>query len=97
MLSWQCRRRLCVGLAMRFGRLQQREYLLLDRQFVGIGQFESIAGKNFDPIVGPWIVRGGNHHAGIKLPRARQVSHTRRRDYAGAVRSEERRVGKEWR
>ena len=67
------------------GVLQNRKNFLLDRQFVRIGQLESIAGENFDSVISPRIVRCGDDYSGIEFLRARQVGNSGRGDHAGAA------------
>ena len=65
--------------------LQQSEDFLLDGDLVRVRQLVSIAGKDFDAIVGPGIVRRRNHHAGGILPRVCEVGNAGSCDYARAV------------
>ncbi len=65
--------------------LQQRKNFLLDGDLMRVRQFVAIAGKNFDAIVGPRIMRRRNHHARRILPRARQISHARRCNHTRAM------------
>jgi len=67
------------------GILQQREYFLLNCQFVRIRQLESIAGEDFDSVIGPGIVRSGKHDSGVEFPRARKVRDSGRGDNACAM------------
>ena len=50
-----------------------------------VRQLVSIAGENFDAIVGPGIVRGRNHNAGGMFPGTREVGHPGRRNHARAM------------
>ncbi len=67
------------------GALQQGEYFLLDGQLACIRKLIAVSGKNFDSIVGPGIVRGGDYDSGCAFAGARKISNSRRRDDAGAV------------
>jgi len=72
-------------LVCRCGITQQRKDFLLNRQFACVTKLESVPGKNLDPVIGPWVMRGRNHYARGQIARAGQVSHSRCRDHAGAV------------
>src|SRR5271156_763263 len=50
-----------------------------------VGKFVSVAGKYFNPIVGPGIMRGRDDNAGGMLARSRQVGHARSRNYPRTV------------
>src|SRR5580693_5032207 len=65
--------------------LQQSEDFLLDGKFMRVGQLVSIAGENFDAIVGPWIVRCRDHNASRMITRTREVGHPRSRNHTGAM------------
>src|SRR6185436_5654389 len=73
------------GLGVRSGIFQQRKNFLLDREFARVRKLETVAGENLDAIVGPWIVRGGDHDPGIEFSRAREISNTGSGDHARAV------------
>jgi hypothetical protein len=66
-------------------RLEQRENLFFNRQFARVRQFVAIAGENFDPVIGPGIVRSRNHDPGIEPLRARQEGDARRGNHARAA------------
>ena len=70
---------------VRFRILQQGENFLLNRDFMRVRQFVPVAGEHLDAIVGPWIVRRRDNHAGGILAGARQVGNARRRYYPRAV------------
>ena len=65
--------------------LQQRENFFFDGEFALVGEFEAVAGENFDAVIGPGIVRRGNHHAGGQRSRAREVGDAGSGDDAGTV------------
>src|ERR1700686_1763799 len=66
--------------------LQQREDFLFNCQFARVRQFVTIAGKYFDPVVRPWIVRRRDDDSGVELLRARQKGYARCRDDTRAAR-----------
>src|SRR5690349_6844610 len=86
MLTGNTRGRRCRGFRNCGRILQQRENFLFDGQLMGIRELESVAGKNFDSVICPRIMRGGNYDAGIEAARASQIGYARRGYDAGAVR-----------
>jgi len=54
--------------------------------FARIGQFITIAGENFDSVVGPGIVGSGNHDSGVEALRAGEEGDAGRCNHAGAAR-----------
>ena len=67
------------------GILQQGKNFLLNRDFMRVRQFVSVAGEDLDAIVGPGIVRRRDHHSRGIFAGARQVGNAGRRNYARAV------------
>ena len=65
--------------------LEERENFLFDGEFAGVSELESVAGKNFDAVVGPGIVRGGDDDSGGHSAGTRQVGDAGSGDDAGAV------------
>ena len=65
--------------------LQQRENFFFDGEFARVGELETVAGENFDAVIGPGIVRRGNDDARGHAARAREVGHAGSGDHAGAV------------
>ena len=49
--------------------------VFLDRGFYRVRKLESVAAEELDSVVAPWIVRGRNHHAGVKAVGSRQKRH----------------------
>src|SRR5580765_6611148 len=69
----------------RGGILEQGQDLFFNREFAGITELESVAGKNFDAVVGPGIVGGRDDYAGSHSARTREVGDSGSSDDAGAV------------
>ena len=65
--------------------LEQGKDLLLDGEFARVGQFVTVPGENFDSVIRPGIVRGGDHDAGIEPARAGQISNAGRGDDSGTL------------
>jgi hypothetical protein len=65
--------------------LELGEDFFFDGEFAGVGELEAVAGKNFDAVVGPGIVRGGDDDAGGHAAGARQKGDSGSGDDAGAV------------
>jgi len=70
---------------MRCGIFQQGKDLVLDREFTGVRQLETITGEDLDAIIGPWIMGGGDHDPCVELARTREIGDAGRSDHAGAV------------
>src|ERR1700734_1081131 len=60
--------------------------LLFHRQFNGVGELVAIGAEEFDAVVLPWIVRGGNHDAGLEAMRRCEKSDGWSGNDAGALR-----------
>src|SRR5438093_13402188 len=50
-----------VGMLLKLWRVQQLKDARLDLCFVGISQFRSVGGEDFDPVIFVRIMRSGNH------------------------------------
>ena len=72
-----------AGLPARSRTLQVSKNFLLNCQLAFVRKLISIAGKNFDSVISPGIVRRGDHYTGIESARTGEIGNAGRGDDAG--------------
>ena len=84
-ISGQTRRTSFVAFQAGGWGLHVAENFLLNRKFALVGKLISIAGKYFDSVIRPRIVRRGDHHAGVEIAQPGEIGNAGRGDHARAL------------